>query len=110
MGGWGALSLYIYQVSSESVLSVSGGKVTGIDVSILYDGGAGGGFGGCWVGCMSVRISAYISSWSVSIWRVAYVWSIAACGAFVMMSVCIIIWSSALPESLFHLVMYGVLG
>ena len=59
---------------------------------------------------MSVRMSAYISSWSVSIWRVAYVWSMAACGAFVMVVVCIIIWSSALPESLFHLVMYGVLG
>ena len=59
---------------------------------------------------MSVRMSAYISSWSVSIWRVAYVWSIAACGAFAMVVVCIIIWSSALPESLLHLVMYGVLG
>ena len=55
-------------------------------------------------------MSAYMSSWSVSIWHGVYVWSIAACGAFVMMSVCIIIWSSALPESLFHLVMYGVLG
>ena len=37
-----------------------------------------------------------------------YVWSIAAWAMDTMFSVVIIIWSNVLPESLSHLMMYGV--
>ena len=35
MGGWGAFSLNIYQVLSGFVVSVSGGRETGIEVRTL---------------------------------------------------------------------------
>ena len=44
----------------------------------------------------------------MSMWHDVYVWSMAAWAMDVMLSMVIIIWSNALPESLSHLMMYGV--
>ena len=100
-GGCGWFSSYTYHGGVASLLVLSG-SITGIDDRSLYgcricESGVGG-----YAGCVFRRMSAYIRSWSVSMCLSVYVWSIAACVMYLVVSGCTRMWSSARPLSWLH--------